>query len=148
MADEHACLPSSGVTLNSRPFTYAARDGGTASDSHQTGDAALGKPPHRELKAKEGMPRWALYLLDGVRREVVAKRGKRGEVDEPARVLLHPLEELRMRADHEVATLQHFCDSCRKEFTSANRLMIRDILWELGGLFVLEDESVPFGGGP
>lgn len=63
-------------------------------------------------------------------------------------LLLHPLEELQMRADHKLATLQHFCDSCREEFTSANRRMMRDILWELGGLFILEDESVPFGVGP
>ncbi|KAG9042216.1 hypothetical protein FS837_011154 [Tulasnella sp. UAMH 9824] len=60
-------------------------------------------------------------------------------------LLLQPLEELRMRADCEVSTLRYLCQSCRKEFVAANRLMISDIIKELGTYFTFEDESSPFG---
>lgn len=62
--------------------------------------------------------------------------------------LLHPLEELRMRAECKVATLRDVCQSCQKEFVAANRLLIGDIIKELGTYFTLEDESVPFGAPP
>lgn len=60
-------------------------------------------------------------------------------------LLLHPLEELRMRVDCNVATLRNLCQSCQKEFVAANRLMISDIVKELGTYFTFEDESSPFG---
>lgn len=62
-------------------------------------------------------------------------------------LLLHPLEELRMRSDREVGTLHYLCDSCRDRFTFVNGLMIRDIVEQLGTFFTLEDESSPFGVG-
>ncbi|KAG8916931.1 hypothetical protein FRC01_002777 [Tulasnella sp. 417] len=63
-------------------------------------------------------------------------------------LLLRPLEELRMRADCEVATVRDLCQSCQKEFVAANRLMISDIIKELGTYFTLEDESFEFGAQP
>ncbi|KAG8918557.1 hypothetical protein FRC01_001798 [Tulasnella sp. 417] len=63
-------------------------------------------------------------------------------------LLLRPLEELRMRAESEVATLKDVCQSCQKEFVAANRLMIGDIIKELRTYFTLEDESFEFGAQP
>ncbi|KIO18636.1 hypothetical protein M407DRAFT_11776 [Tulasnella calospora MUT 4182] len=108
------------------------------------------------------MPRWENHLIGESKPKKGCPDGRYtcwmgygGKVwpsgDNEARwtnLLVHPLEELRMRVDHEVAALHHLCDSCRDEFTSFNRLMIGDIVQELGSLFTFEDESFPFGVGP
>ncbi|KAG9004996.1 hypothetical protein FRB90_010613 [Tulasnella sp. 427] len=53
-------------------------------------------------------------------------------------LLLHPLEELQMRACCEVASVRQLCPKCREELGMANTLMITDILKELKSLFSLE----------
>lgn len=61
-------------------------------------------------------------------------------------LLLHPLEELQMRADGKVAKLNNVCGPCRKAFVAANEKMIANISKEFGTrLFRLDDERVPFG---
>lgn len=65
-----------------------------------------------------------------------------------ANLLLHPLAELRMRAECNVATLSWICPSCQWEFIAANRLMVTDILKELEKIFTLRDELYPYGVAP
>ncbi|KAG8941573.1 hypothetical protein FRC04_004154 [Tulasnella sp. 424] len=46
-------------------------------------------------------------------------------------LLLHPLEELQLRANGKVANLDNFCDHCRTEFIAASNQMSDDIVKEL-----------------
>ncbi|KAG8910094.1 hypothetical protein FRC01_006547 [Tulasnella sp. 417] len=110
---------------------------------------------------KHAMPRWENNLIGGSRpkktcpdRRYTCWMGYGGKVwpsgDNEARwtnLLLHPLEELRLRGDYEVAALHHLCATCQDEFTSANGRMVRDIVRELRNIFTLQDESSPFGVG-
>ncbi|KAG8941575.1 hypothetical protein FRC04_004156 [Tulasnella sp. 424] len=59
-------------------------------------------------------------------------------------LLLHPLEELQMRADGKVANLSSVCEYCRGAFVAANRSMIDYIVKELETLLKLEDEGAAF----